>query len=408
MSQRQIEDINNNGGNIELIPDTPNSAPRPNVRPVAPDDGEEVVDADLKPSRPGRKTGQIGNVDQAIKHLHDDDGNLEDVKDGIVIDAVLDENLKKANGQDLDRKQLIKNGFSSIGRNVPFENKRYKFELVKSNTARGIWDVVKVEDKKTGEIWYMKTSQYGVHDGLMENIGMRAAQALEFGNDENHLRLGEVVTPENGRRPIRWIMMRDAAQWDHGRAGGRGNFVDAGQFNRAGKPIEPRDAARMAVLDFVLNNEDRHGGNFMMREGDNGVIRLAGIDHGLLGAGRLKQGEASEPTPAELRAWAARRRNTKVADYARKFNNGITGLKNNGFRHDGQRGRELFTEQARRSIKRLEREVEEIFDIDRIERNGVKLTSIEKAHLDAMKTVAVARLEYLKGQGLTDLVQIFN
>jgi hypothetical protein len=352
----------------------------------------------------------MGGVEQAIKHLHKDNGSLEDIKDGVVVDAVLDDNLKKSDGQPLDREVLKTQGFIGNGLNVgsKFENDRYRFEVIKGTRMAGVWDVVKVQDKNTNETWYLKTSQYGQHDGVLENIGMRAAQALEFGNDENHLRLGELVTPANGMKPMRWIMMRDAAQWDHGRRGGQGEFKDAARFNKAGKKIEPRDAARMAVLDFVLNNEDRHGGNFMMRDGQNGVIRLAGIDHGLLGAGRLMEGRGTEPSPADFRRWAAARMDDKVADYVTAPNNGINGLRDNGFKHDGQRSREIFSEQARRSIERLDRDLDEIFDIDRIERNGVKLSSVEKAHIEAMKTVAMARLDYMRRQGLQDLVQAFN
>jgi hypothetical protein len=354
-------------------------------------------------------------LNEAIKQLHEDGGDLADVQDGIVIDAVVDGQFKDGNLQngreytDAEVAGFIRNGFKDFERGAKFENRRYKFELVKqSNGGADVWCVLKVVDKNTGEKWFMKSSTYGANDGLLENVGMRAAQALEFGNDENHLRLGNVIAndPIAGRlvQPRRWIMMRDIHQWENGV---QGEWKDAkdGLDARASR-INPRDVGRIAVLDMVLDNRDRHGGNFMWVEA-GGRVRLGVIDHGLLGGGR-RDGVPVDEIPQHLERWA----DAIVADpgafnYRDQFNNGINGLRRAGYRIQNARDRRILKETMRRSVVKMKEDLDTILGVDRIQANGARLSDLEKAHIRALKRVAEARIFWIENN-LDEMVNQFN
>ena len=395
-------------------PAAPPSPPKPPSSPSRGDVPDEYLPTNMRPKRQPRNTGQqdLAKADNAIEHLHKKGGKLEDVPDGVVIDAVVDDNLKGLPAG-ADRRAILNKGLARLGLNegATFENDRYKFKFVKSGGAGTIWEVIRVQDKQTGEIWYMKTSQYGQNDALLENIGMRAAQALEFGNDENHLRIGEVLTGNGNGKPMRWMMMRDVAQWDNAVELAQGDkWKDAyKQQINPGDAIEPRDAARLAIMDYVFDNRDRHQKNFLMAKDAQGRIRLAVIDNGLFGGGRLKEQEPGQGvTPLELADYAKKEAGRKVAQYRQKFNNGIKGLVGAGFRHKNARDRDVFADQARRTIDRLEQQLDTIFSIDRIEANGVRLTDVEKAHIKALREVAEGRIALLRGTELDELIKVFN
>lgn len=394
-------------------PDRPSEPSAPDAEEAIPDD-KIVPDADAGGRSP-RKIGRQQILNEAIKQLHEDGGNLADVQDGIVIDAVVDGQFKDGNlpngaqYTDAEVAGFIRNGFKNFERGAKFENRRYKFELVKqSNGGADVWCVLKVVDKNTGEKWFMKSSTYGANDGLLENVGMRAAQALEFGNDENHLRLGNVIAndPVGGRlvQPRRWIMMRDIHQWENGV---QGEWKDAkdGLDARASR-INPRDVGRIAVLDMVLDNRDRHGGNFMWVEA-GGRVRLGVIDHGLLGGGRRDGVDVNE-IPQHLERWAdAIVANPGAFNYRDQFNNGISGLRRAGYRIQNARDRRILKETMRRSVGKMKEDLDTILGVDRIQANGAQLSDIEKAHIRALKRVAEARISWIENN-LDDMVNQFN
>jgi hypothetical protein len=406
--------------NVPVIQNPPRAQPpaRP-TEPSAPDAEEAIPEDKIVPDadaggRTPRKIGREQMLNEAIKQLHEDGGDLADVQDGIVIDAVVDGQFKDGNLQrgreytDAEVAGFIRNGFKDFERGAKFENRRYKFELVKqSNGGADVWCVLKVVDKNTGEKWFMKSSTYGANDGLLENVGMRAAQALEFGNDENHLRLGNVVAndPVGGRlvQPRRWIMMRDIHQWENGV---QGEWKDAKDgLDVVASKINPRDVGRIAVLDMVLDNRDRHGGNFMWVEA-GGRVRLGVIDHGLLGGGRRDGVDVNE-IPEHLERWAnAIVANPGVREYRDQFNNGVTGLKRAGYRIQNPRDRRILKETMRRSVGKMKEDLDTILGVDRIQANGAQLSDIEKAHIRALKRVAEARISWIENN-LDDMVDQF-
>ena len=198
--------------------------------------------------------------------------------------------------------------------------------------------------------------------------------------------------------------MRDIHQWENGV---QGEWKDAkdGLDARASR-INPRDVGRIAVLDMVLDNRDRHGGNFMWVEA-GGRVRLGVIDHGLLGGGRRDGVDVNE-IPQHLERWA----NDVVAnpgarEYKDQFNNGINGLKRAGYRIQNDRDRRILKETMRRSVVKMKDDLDTILGVDRIQANGAQLSDIEKAHIQALKRVAEARISWIENN-LDEMVNQFN
>jgi len=281
-----------------------------------------------------------------------------------------------------------------------FENRRYKFKLIadKNFAAPGPWQVLKVEDKVNGEIWYLKTSTYGKNDALLENVGMRVAQDLEFGNNENHLRVGALLDGpliDRGQpAPVRWMMMRDVAQWENGV---QGQWRDAGRMTGAqAKQINPRDSARILALDFVFGNTDRHGGNFLMTE-QGGRVRLAIIDNGMLFGGRVPN---SQMSLQEHASWMESEADRIVADPSLRAymdepaNNPFDELESLGYEIQNDRDRNIYKKTMRRSFERIRERLDEQLSIERIEANGTKLSDWEKNHLSQIRRVAEARIAW--------------
>ena len=381
-------------------------------RAPARNDAEEFLPPDLKPSASPRKLGKnnLEAKDAAVEHIYVNGGALADIPDGIVIDVII-EGAVDGNGVALRRGALDK------GLPRRWENDRFVGTRIKGGGGSGgssdddfgnLWEVHRITDKKTGEVWYLKTSDYGVDDALMEQVGAASAEALEFGNRLDHIRVGE--WRDRKQKPGRWIMMRDIAQMDHGQAAKGAKFADAGDVHLDAddrRNINPRDAARMAVLDFILGNQDRHPGNFQVAIVGNDV-RLAMIDMGLVGGGRAEDygfEDGADFIEQDLMG-------VDIQGYADQFNNGLKALRRLGYNHALQndaRKRELFAKQAERAVQRLYNQLNDLFSVEKYEANGVRLTSQEKAHLDAMRRMAEDRIQYLlSGGGLTELVRFFG
>ena len=384
---------------------------------------------------PVRRPGaiRIRNYEDAVKAVHE--GNqgvsIEDVADEVIVDALFDESLAYVGNKNLifdetnvpSREDLQTSGFGaymSVGGEM--ENRRFTFKLIKSDgNGDGVWDVVKVRDKRTGQTWFVKATVYGHHGAMLEGIGMRAAEAIQLGNDRVHLRIGKEIEDADTGKRHRWMMMRGIMDWDHG-AGVKPqqDWADVAKLPRDPKvnadDIAPEDAARISVLDFVFKNGDRHGGNFMYTIDQNGKARLGLIDHGLIGYGRGIEGlvdafDVDPPSPDqwedEVANHRARLQRDGVRGYRDDWNNGIDGLKNLGFRHQDQAARERFARTVDRTIRVLEKQLEEIMSQQDLEKAGMKLTQPEIDHLNALRRIVADRLDYLK-RHKEDLIRLFN
>ena len=350
----------------------------------------------LSPRRVGKK--QYSDEAKAINHIQNDGGDLADIPDELVLTAVL-AGAKDGDGFQIDIKQALRRGFPRNWENARFKGKRIKG----GGRDRYLWEVHKVTDKKTGDVWFFKTSDYGTDDGLMEMIGAGAAEVLEFGNRRDHLRVG----PWQKRkvRDGRWVMMRDIGQMDHGaNIGPDVEWLDANEAGLDGfekARIDVRDAARMAVLDLVLKNEDRHGWNFQVGRAADGRIRLGIIDMGLILGGRAPEDYGLD-TDEYLDGLGV----VRVRDYRNVHNNGLDGLELLGFRLTEERDKQKFAKQARRAAERMRDQIDTILGVDVLQENGVKLTPQELAHVEAARKFALRQLDYLlNGGGISDLVR---
>ena len=60
-----------------------------------------------------------------------------------------------------------------------------------------------------------------------------------------------------------------------------------------------------------------------------------------------------------------------------------------------------------KAVDKIEENLDQILGIQRIEANGVKLTPVEKAHVQALRDVALARIAIMRGSGIDQLLNYF-
>lgn len=363
------------------------------------------------------------NIDEAIKHIHEDGGSLDDIPDEIVFDAIVDGELRKYNtGDPVDMDDILADGF---GEATEWENRRFGFEVIADKTREdtgGLWQVVKVYDKLNGKVYFMKKSYYARNEAVLEMVGARAGEILEFPNHPNKVRVDRLRQMNNlndNGRFARWIITESSQDWDIG-AGVSPSSIgntpqDAGNVRAI--DIEERDVARMAVLDLVLHNQDRHPGNWQIVTDERGRQRFIPLDHGMLGGGRVGNFDDMDEdiTPGDLNDWADETIDEFEANGIDMFD-GMWAVHNNGLHYANQfyQHDERFPEQrarflavVRNATNKLEQEFDNMFDFDRIQENGVELSELEKAHLVALKRVARHRLDWLK-QNPEALVAYFD
>jgi hypothetical protein len=349
----------------------------------------------------------IQDYEKGLKHVYEKDGDITDIADEHIIDVLFDENLeilgRPLAGYTLTKEDLVTaSGQGGLLRDgVSFKNQRFKFEIIKDEAGgRDVpWRVMQVTDTLNGGVWYVKVSTFGNHDSLLENIGSKAAEVLGFGNSEKNFRVGQNVQRQGTATPYRWMMVKSIEEWefDHTPAAGReGKWKE---WNRAGftdhTKLDPSDMARMLLLDYIFDNSDRHGGNYMARMDSDGRIRLGLIDHGLLYGGRgLESAISSGLAAASTKSF---KQYYESSTCRKPFRHLSVGLK--GTSSAAQVRRRKFQQAADRAIERLEEDLGKIVSADRISSKGKILTPEELQHLDAVRTIAEARLAILQRDG---------
>ena len=350
----------------------------------------------------------------AVVAVHDGNGAIDQIPDPLFAAVVFDENLESSPGNALLNNDGSEATFEDIfsGRMQPgygaeFENKRFKFKNFKENgdSYGGIWSVYRVEDKETGEIWYVKSSTYGANDAMLEDIGMEAAGIFNFAarNDAKQIRISAPIAVQQNGRQVRWTAMRDIDQWDapNGEALTWKDAGDAGGIDGANVSLE--DMAGVLVLDYVLDNQDRHQGNFKVATDSNGVQRLGVIDNGLMFGGRaydmLPLSHDDEVTPMGLSEIASKREALDLEGYRNGTGNILMDSLPSSFVNrlrQSQFARDEFNLQVKYAIETMRENIDKILDEQRLDGKGIKLNPTEIAHLKAMKLVADARLKYLE------------
>lgn len=350
----------------------------------------------------------------AVVAVHDGNGAIDQIPDPLFAAVVFDENLNSSSGDALINNDGSEATFEDIfsGRMNPgfgaeFENKRFKFKNFKDygDSYGGIWAVYRVEDKQTGETWYIKSSTYGANDAMLEDIGMEAAGIFNFAakNDAKQIRISAPITVDRNGRQVRWTAMREIDQWDapNGEALTWKDANDGGGVK--GDIVSLEDMAAVLVLDYVLDNQDRHGGNFKVATDSNGVQRLGVIDNGLMFGGRaydmLPLSHDDEVTPMGINELAAQREALDLQGYKNGTGNILLQSLPNSFTvrlRQNQFARDEFNLQVKYSIETMRENIQQILDEQRLKKKGISLSTTELAHLKAMKLVAEARLKYLE------------
>jgi hypothetical protein len=350
----------------------------------------------------------------AVVAVHDGNGAIDQIPDPLFAAVVFDENLESSPGNALLNNDGSEATFEDIfsGRMQPgygaeFENKRFKFKNFKDagDSYGGIWSVYRVEDKETGEIWYVKSSTYGANDAMLEDIGMEAAGIFNFAakNDAKQIRISAPIAVQQNGRQVRWTAMRDIDQWDapNSEALTWEDAGDAGGIDGANVSLE--DMAGVLVLDYVLDNQDRHQGNFKVATDSNGVQRLGVIDNGLMFGGRaydmLPLSHDDEVTPMGLNEIASKREALDLEGYRNGTGNILMDSLPSSFVNrlrQSQFARDEFNLQVKYAIETMRENIDKILDEQRLDGKGIKLNPTEIAHLKAMKLVADARLKYLE------------
>ena len=379
----------------------------------------------------------------AVADIHYGSGDVADLDDDIFAAAIFDENLVvdensglsilNPQGVDMTFEDIMTGNFdaSAIDNGVTFENKRFKFKALKGNQGKesnggheygGLWSVFKVEDKETGEIWYIKASTFGTNDGILENIGMEASAVLDLAarNDPKEIRTGvrvPVVNPQSPDwnntqgRSVRWTAMRSIESWDttvplKTQMDAEGETVlwldsgDAGGIDADN--VSPEDVSQILVLDYIFDNLDRHEFNVKVAYDEKGDQRLGVIDNGLMFGGRLPElmsiGWDVEVIGDELEEHAKYRKDMTPTNYG--FSPGnifFNYLSKFAYRlSTDDEASKRFSEGQETAVKRLRAQIEEIFSLDRFTNRGIELTPTEEAHINAMRTLAMTRLKYLE------------
>ena len=357
-----------------------------------------------------------------VVSVHYNSGSLDEVDDEVFAAVIFDESLVDDTGNPIDGPfgnpltfEDIMVGNWNLARGQTIENRRFTFTQLKPSEYMGdgyggIWTVFRATDKETGDIWYVKSSTYGANDSMLENIGMRAGSLtnLSAKPDERHLRSGASIRIfKEGQRNVRWTAMRDISQWD---APDGENLVwkqsgDVGGIDA--DTVDVGDVAEVLVMDYLMDNTDRHAGNFMLARDSRGTQRLGIIDNGLLFGGRVYDNPAlalqwdTEASADDFDDLAVLRRDFSPSEWATSPGGNqflaqpaLVDLAGRLMREPDDSDR--FDDATRGMIQRMEDGLDRIYSPDYFQRRGIPLTPTEKAHLEAAKTVALGRLEFLK------------
>lgn len=429
------------GGNVpDSVTISQYVKPKPEVNL---DDAKDIVDNFAGP--------KVTEIDDALyrQHaasLHFLGGAPEDVPDEVFAAAVFDEGivdsldspLVNLDGNELTFEDIMTGNFAEgvITDGTEFSNRRFDFKALKGNHGDayghgGLWTVFKVTDKQTGETWYVKSSTYGQHEGLLESVGMEIASELGFASAggqtdiKTSTPIKVVEEPEfykargdRTNRVSRWTAMRSIDSWKTDTQlqpqvdldGNTDTWLDAGKAQRGldQSLVDPTDMANILVFDFVLDNLDRHPGNFKVATDQLGYQRLGIIDNGLLFGGRIRDfpdfmslTHDEEATPEQLLEHAQDRAGLTMADYATGdigtvLISSLGGFGNRMERDIIGRERETFDKAMQDAVEKMEASVERILSVSRFNERGIKLTPTEEAHLEGMRIVAMARLKHLK------------
>ena len=205
---------------------------------------------------------QLSELDDSVKHLTDG-GSLSDIPDEHLVRAILANSALDSDGKPEARFQIF-------------------------GTGGGMHGMTRMTDTRTGASIGIKYNN-GKAEADGEAISEVASELVleHMGYEPTPMRIvPEVNESESGGESWTGIALvtelahnRRAGNIESGRLADRGNGKQiqfGGEYNYNANPA---DVVRMSILDSVLNNPDRHEGNFMIAREGTGEGEIVPIDH---------------------------------------------------------------------------------------------------------------------------------
>jgi hypothetical protein len=166
--------------------------------------------------------------------------------------------------------------------------------------------------------------------------------------------------------------------------------------------VSPEDVAQILALDYIFDNLDRHEFNVKVAYDEKGDQRLGVIDNGLMFGGRASElmsiGYDVEVLGTEFDEHALYRKDMTPTNYSSSggniFFNYLGDFGTRVFSDD--EAMERFNNGQKIAVERIRAQLDQIFSLDRLSGRGIELTPTEKAHMNAMRTLAMTRLKYLE------------
>ena len=153
-----------------------------------------------------------------------------------------------------------------------------RFEIQQDTINTGVSPSMIISDKETGESFFLKQSIAETHPHMAGD----AMQEVLMSSVLNDLMPGQsplVRFASDPNASNSWILSENVHdKYPSGKVLGSDQMTE----NRLSK-TDPSDIFGMHILDYVTNNTDRHGGNYIFVSDGKGSYKLIVIDNGLIG-----------------------------------------------------------------------------------------------------------------------------
>lgn len=214
----------------------------------------------------------------------DTDGFLQqkNVMEGVSVISPIDGSERKLNTVDDSIRHIAEGGALSDIPNThvvrAITSNPERFEVI--GTGGGIIGMTRMRDKKTGALIGMKYADTYSRTDIDAVREVASELFLEhMGYEPTPMRLvPNVRVNDNGTEE--WAGLALITELAHNRNSG---VIESARIDdRDGKydyKVDPDGIVRMTLLDAVIQNQDRHEGNFMIARGENGQGEIIPIDH---------------------------------------------------------------------------------------------------------------------------------
>jgi len=307
-------------------------------------------------------------------------------------------------------------------------NSRFEFEMIKNNAFRQLWTVWKVTDKDTGETYFLKGSNMSPNEAIAEIAGSVIAGMLGYNTDDRFggIRVDKRRTPGGDTRAARWVISRHVGHYQEDSGTGekldtyksaarvvseRGENITFVQLRPDDKAqrvdvldLEPEETAKITLLDYLLDNHDRHFGNFFIYPDEDGVDRIAPIDHGIVSGGEVDRGLSTVVSADQLAEDAAYRASLTPQEFTENVMHPVF-----NYVHVSSSKRNQYRQALDQLLETLdEATIDEMLSPESLSRRGMTMSATERAHLAAIREVAKARLAILKSRGTGTMIAPFR